>query len=170
VKWRFIGQEGQRVAWSVYPQLEMNTGHASVSRGLVEDGRQLLLPTEFTLEVEHTEVNLEVGRNLVQHGASQWLYGVSTEGHVAPRLELIAEVHGERDRTAPTELILNAGAREKLTRQLILMLAAGRAVHGVADERPRLLMYVGLQINAPGLYRFDQDSARPGAASPRPHR
>src|SRR5205809_724371 len=30
VKWRFIGQEGKRLAWSVYPQLEFNPVHSSV--------------------------------------------------------------------------------------------------------------------------------------------
>src|SRR5439155_261518 len=39
VKWRFLGEEGKRMAWAVYPQLEFNTDHASVAKGLVEEGR-----------------------------------------------------------------------------------------------------------------------------------
>ena len=154
VKYRFVGQEGKTIAWSVYPQLEFNTTHASVTKGLVEDGRQLLLPTELTLEIFHVEINGEAGHRFAEHGGGGWIYGVSTEGHVVPRLELLAEVHGERPNDGSTEWIVNFGARPKLTRQMILMLAVGRGLSGAADERPRLLFYTGLQINLPGLYSF----------------
>jgi hypothetical protein len=79
---------------------------------------------------------------------------VSTEGHVRPRLELLAELHGERPKDDSTEWIVNVGARPKLTRQTILLLAVGRGLSGPADERSRLLFYAGLQFNLPGLYSF----------------
>lgn len=160
LKWRFLGEEGKTVAWSVYPQLEFNTDHGSVAKGLVEDGRQLLLPTEITLELGHFEVNGEIGRNFVEHGQDGWIYGISTEAGITRRLELLAELHGERRGSEPTELIVNVGGRQKLTRQLILMLAVGRAVRGAPDERPRLLLYAGLQLNRPGIYRFDHPDGR----------
>ena len=154
VKWRFLGEEGKRMAWAVYPQLEFNTDHASVAKGLVEEGRQLLLPTEITLELRHFEINGEVGRNFVEHGDDGWVYGISTEAGITRRLELLGELHGERRGAQPTELIVNVGGRQKLTHQVILMLAVGRAVHGVPDERPRLLLFAGLQLNLPGYYKF----------------
>jgi hypothetical protein len=160
VKWRFLGEEGKTIAWSVYPQLEFNTDHGSVAKGLVEPGHQLLLPTEITLELRHVEINGELGRNFREHGEDGWVYGVSTEANVTRRLELLAELHGERRGSEPTELIVNVGGRQKLTRHLILMLAVGRAVHGVPDERPRLLLYAGLQLNLPGIYRFDHADGR----------
>ena len=156
LKWRFLGEEGKKLAWSVYPQLEFNTDHSSVAKGLVEGGRQLLLPTEVTLELAHLEINGEIGRSFVEHGEDGWIYGVSTEAGVTRRLELLGELHGERRGAEPTELIVNVGGRQKLTRQLILMLAVGRAVHGVPAERPRLLLYAGLQLNLPGFYKFGQ--------------
>jgi len=160
VKWRFLGQEGKTLAWSVYPQLEFNTDHRSVAKGLVEDGRQLLLPTELTLELRHFEINGEVGRNFVEHGDDGWIYGISTEAGITRRLELLAELHGERRGSEPTELIVNVGGRQKLTRRIVLMLAVGRAVHGAPDERRRLLLFAGLQLNLPGFYRFDQPDGR----------
>ena len=36
VKWRFIGQEGQTIAWSVYPQFDFNTTHATVNHSKKE--------------------------------------------------------------------------------------------------------------------------------------
>jgi hypothetical protein len=160
VKYRFLGHEGTHVAWSVYPQLEVNTSHASVDKGLVDDGAQFLFPTEITVEAFHVEVNFEVGRNFARHDQRGWIYGVSTEGHVTRRLELLAELHGERRGESQTEVIANVGARQKLTRQLILMLAVGRAVHGDLEERPRLLAYVGVQFNLPGLYTFPKGPPR----------
>lgn len=160
LKWRFLGQEGRTLAWSVYPQVEFNIVHSSVSKGLVDEGRRVLLPTEITLELAHVEINGEVGRNFVEHGEDEWIYGLSTEAGVNRRLELLGEVHGERRRSAPTELILNVGARQKLTRRIVLMLAAGRAVSGAPDERPRLMLYAGLQLNLPTFYDFKESRAR----------
>jgi hypothetical protein len=160
VKYRFLGQEGTHVAWSVYPQLELNTSHASVDKRLVEDGAQFLFPTEITVEAFHVEVNFEVGRNFARHDQSGWVYGVSTEGHVTKRLELLAELHGNRRGDHLTDVIANVGARHKLTQQLKLMLAMGRAVHGDIDERPRLLAYVGIQFNLPGPYTFPKVPTR----------
>jgi hypothetical protein len=160
LKWRFLGEEGKRIAWSVYPQLEFNTDHASVAKGLVDEGRQLLLPTEITLELPHFEINGEVGRNFVERGENGWVYGISTEAGVTRRLELLGELHGERRGREPTELVVNVGGRQKLSHQLILMLAVGRAVHGVPEEKPRLLVYAGLQFDLPGFYRFDQPERR----------
>jgi len=154
VKYRFLGEEGQRMAWSVYPQIEFNTTHASVRKGLVENGRQLFLPTEVTIEAVHIEINGEIGRRFVQSAEDAWEYGLSTEGHVLPRLELLAELHGESRSGTSNELIVNFGARPKLTRQIILLLAAGHAVRGPEEERPRFLFYAGLQFNVPGLYSF----------------
>ena len=62
VKWRFVGQEGTRIAWSIYPQLEFNTAHGSVVKGIVEDGRQFLLPTELTVEFVHAEIDKQLAR------------------------------------------------------------------------------------------------------------
>lgn len=160
VKWRFLGEEGRTLAWSVYPQVEVSTDHSSVAKGLVDGGRQLLLPTEITLELTHVEINGELGREVVQDGPGQWLYGLSTEAGIGRGLELLGEVHGERRSGEPTELVLNAGARQKVSRRAILMLAIGRAVHGLAEERPRVLVYAGLQLNLPGFYKFDQAEVR----------
>jgi hypothetical protein len=160
VKWRFLGQEGKTLAWSVYPQLEFNTDHASVAKGLTDAGAQFLLPTEITLELAHFEINGEVGRNFAAASERGWVYGVSTEAGVTRRLELVGELHGERRGTEPTELIVNVGGRQKLTRQIILMAAVGRAVRGAPDDRPRLLVFAGLQLNLPGYFSFEPPAAR----------
>lgn len=74
VKWRFIGQEGQRVAWSIYPQFE-------------SDGKTYLLPTEITFEIGPIEINGEMGRTLTAGGGGGWVSGLSTELAVRRSLE-----------------------------------------------------------------------------------
>ena len=32
VEWRFLGQEGRKIAWSIYPQCEFNTSGLPASR------------------------------------------------------------------------------------------------------------------------------------------
>jgi hypothetical protein len=155
MKWRFLGQEHRLLAWSVYPQYQFSPSSASVRKGVAEDGHQLLLPSEVTVEVSGIEFNLEVGRNFVSRRPSEWVYGVATEGRVAKRLELLGEVHGVSPAGAPTELIVNGGARGKITRRITLMLALGRALHGSEEDRPRLLVYAGVQFNLPEAFDFD---------------
>src|SRR5207302_9999150 len=71
VKWRFLGEEGKRIAWSIYPQLSFNTSSSSVSEHIEDDGRQFLMPTEVTVEIFHLEINGEVGRNFVENGPDE---------------------------------------------------------------------------------------------------
>jgi hypothetical protein len=153
VKWRFLGQEGHRIAWSVYPQIELNTTHSSVSKGLVESGSEALLPTEITVEVAHLEINGEIGRDFVEHGRSTWVEGLSTEAHVRPPLELLAELHREHSTGEPAVLVANVGAREKLTGRMTLMLAVGQTVRAPIEQH-HVLLYAGLQLNLPGRYVF----------------
>ena len=151
VKYRFLGQEGRLFAWSVYPQLTLAAPRSSIDKGIADSGPAFFLPTEFTIENAHVEINGEVGRLFARDGNSAWEYGLSTEGHVVPRLELLAELHAEKGRSG-SEIIANAGARPKLTRQIVLLLAAGRGFHGPEGEHTRFLCYAGLQFNLPGLY------------------
>jgi hypothetical protein len=167
VKWRFLGGEEQRVAWSTYPQLEVNTGHSAVSNGLVEEGRQFLLPTEFTVRAGPNEINVEVGRNFVQNGDDGWTWGISNETEFRFHFELLEELHGEKFGSLPNDVIVDIGGRLKFTTQLTLMMAAGTGVLGSTDDRVHLRIYVGLQLNLPGAYILD---SRTGIAKPFPRR
>lgn len=159
VKWRFLGQEKERLAWSVYPQIEFRSGHGAIDKGLVDESLVFVMPTEITLELAHVEFNGEVGRTFVRDGDNGWLYGVASEMGVHKRLELLAEIHGDKSGDDPTELILNVGGRQKLTKRLILMASAGRAVRG-PDDRPTLLLYAGLQVNTPRQFIFDKPPSK----------
>jgi len=152
VKWRFLGEEGQTIAWATYPQVEVNTGRVMAEKGLVNDGSRFLLPTELTIQISRIEINGEVGRTFVQKGDDGWIFGLATEIELEGGLELVGELSGERSGTSPADLIVNAGFRKRMTRQLVLLAAAGSGVRGPAAERPQLRLYMGLQVNLPYQY------------------
>ena len=152
VKWRFVGDEGTRIAWSVYPQIEFNTARTSVNDELGDAGADLQFPTELTIEIAHVEINGEVGRNVIVRGEGSWIGGLSTEIQPSSRVALLAELHAQATRRQPSELILNFGARPKLTRQLTLLVSAGRTLHSGHENPARVLAYAGLQFNFPGRY------------------
>ncbi|HEU5256351.1 MAG TPA: hypothetical protein VFU28_10185 [Vicinamibacterales bacterium] len=167
VKWRFLGEEGTRVAWSIYPQLEVNSSKSMSDRGLVDEGPQFFLPTEFTVEMGHVELNGEIGRNFVRNVDDEWLYGVSTEIEMRRGLELLGELHGEQRRTSPTELIVEGGGRQRITRQIVLLAAVGTAVHGAREDRIRFRLYAGLQFNLPRQYPFGTSPSTVTVVRPR---
>jgi hypothetical protein len=162
VKWRFIGQEGESIAWSIYPQFDFTIAHSSVTKGIAQGGRRFLMPTEITVEMFHLEINGEVGRNFVENGPGSWIFGLSTEGHVLPRLELLAELHGEHVTDERTGLIAVGGGRLKLTPRLIVLMALGLSVRSVPSEGSRTYAYIGLQLNLPHQYRFESKARRRG--------
>ena len=107
------------------------------------------------------EINGEFVRKFSQKEVNGWFYGLSTEVEIHPRLELLGEIHGEQNGSAPVELIVNFGMRPKLTRQLVLLLSVGKAVHGISYDRPNPRVYLGLQLNLLHQYEFSSGYPRP---------
>ena len=154
VKWRFLGSEAKRLAWSTYPQVEIPTGSWTARRGIPNEGWQLLLPTEFTIRLRNIELNGEVGRNFAQKGGNGWIFGLLTEVEIK-RFELLEEEHAEQQGPGPAEFTLNIGSRVKLTEKLKLLLAVGRDLHGPPEDRMLRRVYLGLQFNLPHQYVFN---------------
>jgi hypothetical protein len=159
LKWRFVGQEGDKIAWSVYPQLDFNMPSA-VRKGIEVEGHRFLMPTEMTLEVFRLEINGEVGRTLVENGPGSWIFGLSTEGHVLPRLELLAELHGERVKDEPAGLMAVGGGRLKVTSKAIVLIAIGHSLRSLPDDGPHTYAYIGLQLNLPRQFMFEPERGR----------
>ena len=79
---------------------------------------------------------------------------------MAPRLEILGELHGEQIPHETGELFATIGARPKLTRQIVLLLAVGRTVRDAVERGPRTYLYTGLQMNLPDQYAFKDAGPR----------
>ena len=152
VKWRFLGQEGKFVSWSIYPQVELNMSESSATKDLVERHAQFFFPTEFTVQKGRFEINGEVGRLFVRDSKDGWAAGVTTEIEINRRFEVLGELHAERDGDLPIEEIINVGARRAISAKLWLLGSVGTGVRGESEERVHLRVYAGVQFNLPKQY------------------
>ena len=145
VKWRFLDENKNGVSISVYPQIEWNIVRSSIRRGLVERGTQYLLPVQIARRVGPVELDLEFGHNFFEGSTDEWIYGFAAGWPVSDKLELLAELFGIASRSFDRdELILNVGARRKLSRNATLLMAIGRDVRNAPGEHLQLIGYFGL--------------------------
>jgi hypothetical protein len=149
VKWRFLGGEGTRLAWSIYPQFEFNMTEASIAKGIIEKGHALVMPTEVTLDLGRVQLNGEVGRVFSSNRTDTWMFGFAAGTHVLDRLELLGEVHGEQVPDGPTDLFLTIGTRPQITETLTLLFAGGRTLRAPSGGGSQHYYYLGLQVNLP---------------------
>ena len=146
VRWRFRDEtKKQRVALSMYPQIEFNTGGASRRRGIVDKGPEFLMPLQWQTQVGKFGVNGDVGYRF-KRGVDEMIYGVVI-GREFKRFELMGEIHG----TGPTrslsdsEVVYNLGSRVPLTKHATLIMSAGKSIRRNHD--PRFIGYAGMQVN-----------------------
>ena len=152
MKWRFRGSERERLAWSIYPQVEFHSSPASLDEIPGSAAPILHLPTELTVRIARLEVNGEIGRSIVTGGNDRWFGGVSTEVEARYGFEIVGEVHDDKSTDAPSDFIANVGLRPAITRQLGILFAVGRSLHSGHGVPPYVRIYAGLQFNLPGRY------------------
>jgi len=147
VKWRFFdaGERGWQV--STYPQVEflMPGLHAS---SLGEPGVGYLLPVEIQRDFGGIEAGAEIGR-WVRPGsdADSWIAGVAFGHEVREGFEVLGELHDERlVRGGAHELVLDIGARDRLTEHVTLLASFGGDLHNGIARRNQLISYLALQL------------------------
>ena len=144
VKWRFMEHE-KSLSISTYPQVSFNNFGQAARLGLVDRGKEFLIPVEAALEVGGVETVYEVGYSALQYRPDEWLFGAAAGREISKRLELLAEIHGttERDLSHSSDLVVNAGSRAHLSQHIALLFSAG---HGINNDSPRFISYAGVQI------------------------
>lgn len=148
VKWRFLDEDKNGVSVSVYPQVERNIVRSSIRRGLVEPGTQYLLPVQIARRLGPLELNFEWGHNFFEGSADEWIYRFAVGWPISDRMELLGELCGVASRSFDRdELILNVGARQKLTENATLLMAIGRNLRNAPGEQLQLMGYFGVQLN-----------------------
>ena len=145
VKYRFIDEDDAGYSMSTYPQFTWNILPSSARRGITDDTREFLLPIEWAKKFGDTGLGLEVGRNFVRHGTSEWVAGAIVAPKCSEKIECLIELH---EVFAPHEhtTLVNLGMRWKLSESATLLAAVGREFGTNSDELRRPLLYLGVQV------------------------
>ena len=145
VKWRFWDEDRHGVAVSTYPQLGFRTTGSSVQRGLSSGATTLMLPLQLQKSFGAISFNADLGYVRDSRSADTWFGGVAA-GYEWRHWELLAEIHAEREVGAPgARVLLNAGCRRPLGKNLTLLFSLGRETYD-RTERCATVSYLGLQL------------------------
>jgi len=148
IKWRFVDRKKHHgFSMSMYPQFEYKTS-SSVRRGINDRGNELLLPVEVAWKLGPLDVNLEGGFRFQQRDKNEFVYGILVGRKVSKQLELLAEIHGEPNRDFRKDnLVLNFGARYKLSKHYGFLFSSGRSLRPSREEGAlNLVLYAGLRF------------------------
>lgn len=146
VKWRFLDEDKQGVAVSIYPRLIFNNPTTSADRGLVDKGTVFRLPLQAEKKIGTITINPEFGHDFHQEGGDKWLYGLALKYAEIKGLELLAEVFGTADNSFNNaENVFDVGIRADVSENYTVLASIGKSLNDAPDQ-PKLLSYVGLQM------------------------
>ena len=146
VKWRFLDEDADGFAMSMFPRVIFNVQQSSVRRGLAEDGTRFQIPFQASKTFGPWHFDGEVGPLASSVGRSEFLYGVVAGYDLAKPTMLMAELHGSsRMNLARDELTLNFGLRHGFSETRILIISLGHEIRS-PNESLALIGYFGLQL------------------------
>ena len=147
VRWRFRDEtEKQRIAISIYPQIEFNNPTSSVRRGFVDKGPEFLMPLQWQTMIGKFAVGGDVGYRF-KRGPDEMIYGFIVGRELNKSVEVMGELHGTgpRAKLGDSEIVYNFGSRIKLTNHANFIFSAGKSIRSNFD--PRFIGYAGVQVN-----------------------
>src|SRR5512143_1614361 len=146
VKWRFLDEDNNGVALSVYPRFIFNNAASSADKGLVDKGVVYRLPFQMEKKIGHVIINPEAGHDFRQEGGDEWFYALALKYDEIKGLEVLAEVFGTADNNfKKQENVVNIGVRKDVSENFSLHASVGRSLRQASDQ-PSLLSYVGFQV------------------------
>jgi len=146
VKWRFLDEDKDGIAMSVYPRIIFNNPTSSANRGLVDKGTVFRLPVEVEKKIGVINLNPEFGHDFHQQGGDEWIYGLALTYAEIKGFEALAETFGTANNSFKRhEIVSNIGFRLEITQYSTLLASIGRSIHHAADQSS-LLSYLGLQF------------------------
>jgi outer membrane putative beta-barrel porin/alpha-amylase len=146
VKWRFLDEDKNGMAMSVYPRFIFNNPVSSADRGLVDKGTVFRLPFQMEKKIGMLIINPEIGHDFRQEGGDIWQYALALKYDEIKGLEVLVEVFGTADNSfKKQENVVNIGVRKDVSEDVSLHASVGRSLHQAPDQ-PSLLSYVGLQL------------------------
>jgi hypothetical protein len=146
VKWRFLDEDKNGMALSVYPRFIFNNSVSSADRGLVDKGTVFRLPFQMEKKIGIIIINPEIGHDFRQEGGDGWLYALALKYVEIKGLDILAEVFGTADNSFNNaEHVFDVGIRADVSDNYTVLASIGRSLND-APDKPKLLSYVGLQV------------------------
>ena len=146
VKWRFLDEKRDGFDMSVYPQLQVENGTGSVSRGIAEPGPNLFLPVEVAHDFGRFKIVGEAGYQIFHSTENEWVIGVLGATQVSESLEVMAELRSFSEKFLNAgDVVANVGMRHKLNEKVKLVASVGTGLTNHPDSTT-FLTYVGVQI------------------------
>jgi hypothetical protein len=145
VKWRFFDEATSGFDMSMFPRVIFNVSHASVRRGLADDGTRLQIPFQVAKGFGRLHLDAEFGPRATTVGRSEWLVGIVIGVGLAKQTMLMTELHDEsRMNFSRDVLTLNFGLRHEFTENYILIVSMGHELR--SPESTALIGYFGMQF------------------------
>lgn len=146
VKWRFLDEDSNGIAMSVYPQVDLNPPGRSVERGLVSDGSELFVPMQVARTLGHTRLYGEIGFNWREHRDDEWVFGLAAEHPLSDDFRIVAELRdiaqsGFKDH----ELAVRAGFKWTAQENWTLLVSLGQTLRELRGEEHGVFAYLGVQ-------------------------
>jgi hypothetical protein len=150
LKWRFYDAGNDKLAISIFPQGFLNNPDDAVRRGITSPRDSFLLPVEFSNRFGPIDVDYEAGYLYVHKSPAGWINGLVV-GHTFPsKLELDMEFYSPGTfHPAFAQPTLEAGARYRIHRPVVLLLMAGRSLESSTINQPSFVGYFGIQLLLP---------------------
>lgn len=147
VKYRFLDEDKNGVAISIYPAVEFSHFFSSHNPEIAPAGKQVFLPIEFSKTFGAWALDPEIGYLYGTQASNEIFYGVVMAYEKAKPFEPLAEVHvTSRFNGTGSTTLLNFGLRYTVSPHLNLIGSVGHTVTNTDDSAPELDAYLGLQF------------------------
>jgi len=151
------GERESNFGVSLYPQLMLNNPTRSVSRGVVDEGPQFLLPLEANAKLGPIEISGEIGYWFaMDHGPNSWIRGLVVAHEFKNKLEAGVEIYdrcevretpGEpRARQSTLGIVGRFPVKKNESIRIIGMVGRSFVSITPTNEQPSWIAYVGIQF------------------------
>jgi hypothetical protein len=146
VKWRFLDEDTNGIAMSIYPQADLNPPSRSVERGLVSDGSEWFLPLEIARTLGRTRLYSEIGFNWREHRNDEWVFGLAADHLLSDDFRIAAELRDVAQSSFKDhELAVRAGFKWTAQENWTLLVSLGQTLREPRGEERGIFSYFGVQ-------------------------
>jgi hypothetical protein len=148
IKWRFLDEDENGVAVSVYPQLSFHWPELGIARDRRERSKVLILPLELQKTLGPITVGWESGVELRRSEKPTFFHGIALGHSFGERFELLGEVRLEtKSDFSRQQWIANGGLRFQVSKSINILSSVGTVFRSPEPDHSKVFSYVALQFS-----------------------